>query len=205
MKISEKGKRRYDSVMNAGLELFLKNGFEKTSLNDIVAKGGGSLASIYKFFTNKEGLFASIMEQNFNEFFAELDEKMNLKTAENLEQMFYNFALNYFEVFCKPRALALTRLVISECYKNKKLGEYFEENVGSKMCGILINYLNKAEISAQIKDYDRERLVFKFCALVREPFHLRAIILGQDIKFSKKEKEELAKQSVDIFLHGICK
>ena len=49
MKISEKGKRRYDSVMNAGLELFLKNGFEKTSLNDIVAKGGGSLASIYKF------------------------------------------------------------------------------------------------------------------------------------------------------------
>jgi hypothetical protein len=29
MKISEKGKRRYDSVMNAGLELFLKNGFEK--------------------------------------------------------------------------------------------------------------------------------------------------------------------------------
>ena len=77
MKISEKGKRRYDSVMNAGLELFLKNGFEKTSLNDIVAKGGGSLASIYKFFTNKEGLFASIMEQNFNEFFAELDESKN--------------------------------------------------------------------------------------------------------------------------------
>ena len=107
--------------------------------------------------------------------------------------------------FCKPRALALTRLVISECYKNKKLGEYFEENVGSKMCGILINYLNKAEISAQIKDYDREKLVFKFCALVREPFHLRAIILGQDIKFSKKEKEELARQSADIFLHGICK
>lgn len=56
MNISEKGKKRYEIIMQTGLELFLEKGYEHTSLSDIVAKGGGSLASVYKYFTNKEGL-----------------------------------------------------------------------------------------------------------------------------------------------------
>lgn len=68
MNISEKGKKRYEIIMQTGLELFLEKGYEHTSLSDIVAKGGGSLASVYKYFTNKEGLFAAIMEKNFDDF-----------------------------------------------------------------------------------------------------------------------------------------
>ena len=44
MNISEKGKKRYEIIMQTGLELFLEKGYEHTSLSDIVAKGGGSLA-----------------------------------------------------------------------------------------------------------------------------------------------------------------
>lgn len=53
MAISEKGKKRYELIVKTALELFLKNGYEKTSLSDIVAISGGSLASIYTFFESK--------------------------------------------------------------------------------------------------------------------------------------------------------
>ena len=57
MAISEKGKKRYELIVKTALELFLKNGYEKTSLSDIVAISGGSLASIYTFLRAKRGFF----------------------------------------------------------------------------------------------------------------------------------------------------
>ncbi|RAZ49002.1 hypothetical protein CHL9004_08760, partial [Campylobacter hyointestinalis subsp. lawsonii] len=43
---TQKTKDRYELIISAGLELFLKNGFTNTSLNDIINKSGGSLSTI---------------------------------------------------------------------------------------------------------------------------------------------------------------
>lgn len=53
---SKKAKDRYELILSVSLELFLKNGFENTSLNDIISKSGGSLSTIYTYFGSKEGL-----------------------------------------------------------------------------------------------------------------------------------------------------
>lgn len=79
MAISEKGKKRYELIVKTALELFLKNGYEKTSLSDIVAISGGSLASIYTFFESKEGLFQAIIEQEIDALIKEVDERIDLK------------------------------------------------------------------------------------------------------------------------------
>jgi len=38
---TEKGRKRYELIVKTALELFLKNGYDKTSLSDIVAISGG--------------------------------------------------------------------------------------------------------------------------------------------------------------------
>lgn len=43
-------------------ELFLDKGYDAVSLDDIVQHAGGSKASIYKYFGNKEGLFTAICD-----------------------------------------------------------------------------------------------------------------------------------------------
>ena len=57
MAISEKGKKRYELIVKTALELFLKNGYEKTSLSDIVAISGGSLLVFTLFLRAKRGFF----------------------------------------------------------------------------------------------------------------------------------------------------
>ena len=85
MAISEKGKKRYELIVKTALELFLKNGYEKTSLSDIVAISGGSLASIYTFFESKEGLFQAIIEQEIDALIKEVDDRIDLKISHSLE------------------------------------------------------------------------------------------------------------------------
>ena len=103
MAISEKGKKRYELIVKTALELFLKNGYEKTSLSDIVAISGGSLASIYTFFENKEGLFKAIIEQEIDELISEIDEKIDLKISHSLEEFLTKFATIIFSIICRKK------------------------------------------------------------------------------------------------------
>ena len=45
-KPTKRSAERKEKFIQAGLEIFLENGYENTSLTDIIKKSGGSLASI---------------------------------------------------------------------------------------------------------------------------------------------------------------
>ena len=57
-KPTKRSAERKEKFIQAGLEIFLKNGYENTSLTDIIKKSGGPLASTYKFFEIKKDFFA---------------------------------------------------------------------------------------------------------------------------------------------------
>ena len=79
-----------DKILNEALKLFMKNGYEKTSLNDIAQKIEITKPALYYYFKNKDELFlevtnmfVSVMNQTFN---AMLESADNIKTL--LENMF---------------------------------------------------------------------------------------------------------------------
>ncbi len=59
---TKRGHERCVALLESGAELFLRHGYDAVSLYDIVNHAGGSKASIYKYFGNKEGLFKSICD-----------------------------------------------------------------------------------------------------------------------------------------------
>lgn len=87
-KPTKRSAERKEKFIQAGLEIFLENGYENTSLTDIIKKSGGSLASIYKFFENKEGLFRAIVERGFDDFRMQIDEKIDLNLPHKLDDFF---------------------------------------------------------------------------------------------------------------------
>ena len=48
---------RRQAIMDAAKALFLSKGYAATSLEEIIATSGGSLATLYKLFGNKQGLW----------------------------------------------------------------------------------------------------------------------------------------------------
>lgn len=188
MAISEKGKKRYELIVKTALELFLKNGYEKTSLSDIVAISGGSLASIYTFFESKEGLFKAIIEQEIDDFIKEIDEKIDLKISHSLEEFLTKFATIIFSIVCTKKSVLLSRTMISESSKNGgKLARVFLDQILNRIDLVLINFLERDEIKVKLNPKFPTKFVAKsFMQSVIGVYYYDALILNEEPKLSKK-------------------
>ena len=207
MAISEKGKKRYELIVKTALDLFLKNGYEKTSLSDIVAISGGSLASIYTFFENKEGLFQAIIEQEIDDFIKEIDEKIDLKIFHSLEEFLTKFATIILSIVCTKKSVLLSRTMISESSKNGgKLGRVFLDQILNKIDLVLINFFERNEIKSQLNPKFPAKFITKcFKQCVIGLCYYDSLMLNEEPKLSKKEREEHVALCVELFLNGIIK
>ena len=207
MAISEKGKKRYELIVKTALELFLKNGYEKTSLSDIVAISGGSLASIYTFFESKEGLFQAIIEQEIDALIKEIDEKIDLKISHSLEEFLTKFASIIFSIVCTKKNISLGRIMMSEGSKNGgKLGKTFLDQILKKIDLVLINFFERDEVKAELNPKFPVKFAAKcFMKNVIGLYYFDSLMINEEPKLSKKEREEHVALCVELFLNGIIK
>ena len=207
MAISEKGKKRYELIVKTALELFLKNGYEKTSFSDIVAISGGSLASIYTFFESKEGLFQAIIEQEIDALIKEVDDRIDLKISHSLEEFLTKFATIIFSIICTKKNISLGRIMISESSKNGgKLGRVFLDQILNKIDLVLINFFERDEIKSQLNPKFPAKFITKcFKQCVIGLCYFDSLMLNEEPKLSKKEREEHVTLCVELFLNGIIK
>ncbi len=63
VRISKPPQERRREILSTALELFLKNGYEKTSVGDIVEKIGVAQGLFYYYFRSKEEVYRAAMEQ----------------------------------------------------------------------------------------------------------------------------------------------
>ena len=207
MAISEKGKKRYELIVKTALDLFLKNGYEKTSLSDIVAISGGSLASIYTFFENKEGLFKAIIEQEIDDFIKEIDERIDLKISHSLEEFLTKFATIIFSIICTKKNISLGRIMMSEGSKNGgKLGRVFLDQILNRIDLVLINFFERDEVKAELNPKFPVKFAAKcFMKNVIGLYYFDSLMINKEPKLSKKEREEHVALCVELFLNGIIK
>ena len=207
MAISEKGKKRYELIVKTALDLFLKNGYEKTSLSDIVAISSGSLASIYTFFESKEGLFQAIIEQEIDSFINEIDEKIDLKISHSLEEFLTKFATIIFSIVCNKKNISLGRIMMSKGPKNGgKLGRAFLDQILNKIDLVLINFFERDEIKSQLNLKFPAKFITKcFKQCVIGLCYYDSLMLNEEPKLSKKEREKHVALCVELFLNGIVK
>jgi AcrR family transcriptional regulator len=81
--------RRRHEIFNASVHLFLKKGFQETSMQEIARAAGMGKSSLYDYFKTKDEILVSVLEDEFsglNER-ARLVAGQNLPAAEKLRQV----------------------------------------------------------------------------------------------------------------------
>ena len=180
---------------------------KKTSLSDIVAISGGSLASIYTFFESKEGLFQAIIEKEIDDFIKEIDERIDLKISHRLEEFLTKFATIIFSIICTKKNISLGRIMMSEGPKNGgKLGRVFLDQILNKIDLVLINFFERDEIKSQLNPKFPVKFAAKcFMKNVIGLYYFDSLMINEEPKLSKKEREEHVALCVELFLNGIIK
>ena len=105
--VSSRGVARRERLLDAARDVFLEQGYAGASVNEEVARAGGSLATLYKQFGNKEGLFTAAMERHISTAWAVLEE--GRRDHQALEQVLYELGRRMLTLVFEPGVIRLVR------------------------------------------------------------------------------------------------
>lgn len=133
---TRRGLERRLALLLSANTLFLEHGYDAVSLDDIVHHAGGSKASIYKYFGNKEGLFSAICDHRRQDFFQGICTAFD-PTHDNLRAYLINTLINFHTKIKTEDNIAFMRMVIEQTQRSPKLAQSIHEK-GAKRIQLAI-------------------------------------------------------------------
>lgn len=189
-------------ILKVALELFLEKGYENTSLNDIVKVTGGSLATIYKKFENKNNLFLKALKFRAETRLENLKIMISSKANLDLPDFLNVFGNEYCNFFIGEDNAKFLRLVLERTYQDIN----FKQECAKADKDVIIRFLCevfekkiKKEILNEISAYNLANL---YCSMIRSNKIFDLIFNSKEI-FTKDELSEHVKNVNILFLRAL--
>lgn len=196
----ERGLKRRDLFLDAAMEVFVERGFEAASLQEIVARAGGSLATLYRLFGNKEGLFQAVIERKVSSVFGALDVPRNVDREP--EQVLREVGRQLLDLILSPEAAGVHRLMIAEAVRNPGLREAFMALGPQRVYAFLTDYFTAQTAAGRLAVGDPQLATVQFLEMIKGDYYMRRL-LGEEVRLSDRERQRVVDHAVGIFLHGI--
>jgi AcrR family transcriptional regulator len=141
----ESTKRR--QIIDGAREVFLTQGFDAASMNDIARVAGVSKGTLYVYFDNKEELFEAIVEQECD---AQAEGIFDLDPADHdVEAALKRVGAAYVRFLCRPEKASAIRTVIAIADRMPEIGRRFYEKGPADGIARLAGYL-AAQVAAGV-------------------------------------------------------
>lgn len=188
--------RRREAVIAAARKLFLQNGYAGTTLSQIVDECGGSLATIYKLFRDKEGLLHAVISE-ITRTGPELV-RQERDAGGSPPEILHRIAQRLHHNFQQQEDIALVRIVIAHSLDNPAFAQAFFAAKAELINRELELLFRDWQAEELVKVVDPRILADCFLALLLAELHNAAISHGTHRAVSSDE----IRQRVDIFLRG---
>jgi AcrR family transcriptional regulator len=123
-------------ILEAATQLFLKVGYEQTSIDAILLESGGSKSTLYAYFPTKEDLFRAVIDNVVDN-----DAGPALEIVANAHLVLVQFAVHRQRVVMSARHRAVLGLVIAERDRFPDLARIYLDRGPSKSYRLLATYL----------------------------------------------------------------
>lgn len=189
--------RKFDQVLAGARDVFLADGFEGASVDDIARAAGVSKATLYSYFPDKKLLFIEVARVECVRM-AEETSAMIDETWPAREGLL--IAARQIVTFLTSRfAQQVFRICVAESERFPELGRAFYENGPMRGRAQLSEYLEKLETTGALVIEDRMLAAEQFSDLCKVRLWNRAVF-GIQQDFTAAEIEEIATQAVEVFL-----
>lgn len=125
--------RKRATILSAGRELFLGNGYQGTSVDQIAASAEVSKQTVYKHFGDKQELLLAIVNEALASTVTPfLDRIARLADTDDLEADLTALAGDYLRAMLAEPVVQLRRLVIGEANRVPALAKLYYEQAPSR-------------------------------------------------------------------------
>lgn len=193
----DRGVARRQAFLQAARQVFLQQGYQAASVNDVVRIAGGSLATLYLQFQNKEGLFLAVLLDQHARFTKAIAPEC--VDHLELEPGLCAIGERFLSALLEPENLAFFRLVVGE---NRHFPEPARRNVGvgaDQVREVVAAFLIKRGVAVSETDSHPSMLL----DLWRSRYHYRALV-DDNFQFTEADLKRHIAQCVDVFLNGIA-
>lgn len=158
-----KSEAKNSAILAAASELFLELGFETTSMDKVAQQAEVSKQTVYSHFSNKEALFAAVIEDKCELY--GLSEDL-FDPARSCRENLLSYARQICELLCSEDAVKMDRLCSSNAAERPDLALLFFESGPQKVKELLLNYITTQVDSGalRIADVDQAASLFLHAA-----------------------------------------
>lgn len=188
-----------EKFLEAATEVLNEKGYQGARLSDIVKRAGGSMATLYRAFGDKEGLAHALMQQSIHDFSQGVEEL--LRSTLPPEQALENAACRMIEEILSPARIACHRIVVSEGMAHPELRDWFLAHGVEPMETLLSQYFARESQAGRLCIDDNVAAAKDFYTLILGGLILRSIngrIDSSDIP----QAQQHARVAIRRFLQG---
>lgn len=194
---SSRAETKRAAIVDAAVTLFLESGFDLVTLDDVVARAGGSKATIYSYFGAKDNLFHSCVEHLCGKILqsAFLFDVEGLAIEEALRQI----GVSFVNAVLSDEALALHRLVVAEGRRFPEIARRFYNAGPARVYNDVERVLRRHERASGT--VEASELAILFIDMLTAEFQL-PMLLGIRARPSRKEVVRRVDYAVRLMMTG---
>lgn len=196
---------KHDAITRAASEMFLAEGFDRASLDQIAQRAGVSKQTIYSHFTDKESLFRAICAELTDKLTISLRKPTRKEAESDLETLLVRLGEETMEMMLNPASLDLHRLVLSAAARFPDIGRAAYEAGAKRMIDDLSAVLMQRshlrdEPNATLQEADAKRMVEQFMGMLRGFHQIRGLLGVPPV--SAAERKAYIRSCVTTLLRG---
>ena len=135
----DNAKRR--QIIDGGRAMFLEQGFDGASMNDIARAAGVSKGTLYVYFQNKEQLFQAICSEECQ---SQAEDLFNFDQDDtDVEATLTRIGIDFVTLICHPERASAARTIIAIAERMPEIGRTYYETGPARGIALLSDYLEK--------------------------------------------------------------
>ena len=186
-----------NQILEAALRVFVKSGFSKTTMEDIVNESGLSKGAIYHHYGSKKELFLALIDYWENYFFKNIINKD--LTNNNPDELLRDITLDVIKAFKSSKHIFLAELEFWSLSNHDLDVRKRTTELYSKLIVLFRNIISKGVNSGLYKNFDLD------VAALSVMTSLQGVIWFSIFEKSEISAEKYLNDVIEFIIHGFKK
>lgn len=188
--------RRRDRILEIATEVFLEHGYRGATMKLVAERLGGSKATLYAYFRNKEELCEAIVQRLCDQALVALD---GAAAQPNLGEQLLYVGMAFMQLLVSDQGVRTIQLAIEGSRTNRDLARRFEMVGLRAVTHKLANLLEEADARGEISAPNPLAAASTFISLMRGDLHFRRLLNLLPEPSDDQRRAEVA-QAICVFM-----